>query len=157
MKDQPIYDLLKRDHEKVTELLHRAKEARGDEARERLAEITREVTAHARAEEAVFYGHLLHNERTRAKILEGLEEHRLVDALLAELATMQPRDERWPARLDLLADNLGHHIDEEEGELFPLARQILSDREAVEFGRRFAAERERHIRDQTGLDEHAAE
>ena len=152
MQDLPIYDLLKRDHESVTELLRRVKAARGDEARDLLAELAREVTAHARAEEAVFYGHLLHNERTRARILESLQDHEQIDARLGELALMQPHDERWSARLDVLSEDLGQHIDEEENQLFPLARQILSDREAVEFGRRFAAERERHIRDQSGLD-----
>mgnify|MGYP002777951939 CR=1 FL=1 len=151
MQDRPIYDLLKRDHETVSELLHKAREAKGDEARELLVEITRELNAHARAEEAVLYAHLLHNERTRAKILEALEEHKQVDVLLADLARLPPRDERFVAKLDVVADNVGHHVDEEEGELFPLARQILGEKESVEFGRRFLAERERIMRDMSGL------
>lgn len=155
--ERPIFDLLKRDHDEVSELLHELESAGSRKAQELLGEITRKITAHSRAEESVFYGHLLHNERTRAKILEALEEHKLVDTLLLELDRLQTKDEKFKAKVGVLRDNVGHHVDEEEGELFPLARQIISEEEAVELGQQFLAERERHLRDLSRLDESAAE
>lgn len=156
-KNTPIYDLLKRDHDEVSELLHELAEAGSRKAGELLVEITRKLTAHARAEESVFYGHLLHNERTRSRILEALEEHKQVDTLLLELDRLKPRDEKFKAKAVVLRENVGHHVDEEEGELFPLARQIISEEEAIELGQQFLAERERHLRDLSRLDESAAE
>ena len=156
-KKTPIYDLLKKDHDEVSELLHELEEAGPRKAADLLIEISRKLTAHSRAEESVFYGHLLHNERTRSRILEALEEHKQVDTLLLELDRLQPRDEKFKAKAGVLRENVGHHVDEEEGELFPLARQIISEEEAIELGQQFAAERDRHLRDLSKLDESAAE
>lgn len=156
-KNTPIFDLLKKDHDEVSELLHELEEAGPRKAADLLIEISRKLTAHSRAEESVFYGRLLHSERTRSRILEGLEEHKQVDTLLLELDRLQPRDEKFKAKAGVLRENVGHHVDEEEGELFPLARQIISEEEAIELGQQFAAERERHLRDLSKLDESAAE
>ena len=141
-KSTPIFDLLKKDHDEVSELLHELEEAGVRKAADLLIEISRKLTAHSRAEESVFYGHLLHNERTRSRILEALEEHKQVDTLLLELDRLQPRDEKFKAKAGVLRENVGHHVDEEEGELFELCQPLFSQREVQDLQRAFLAAKE---------------
>ncbi|PCC67175.1 Hemerythrin HHE cation binding domain-containing protein [Nannocystis exedens] len=132
-KSKPqIYDILKREHEEVDELLHQLKEAKGNGAQKLFAEVRLKLVPHSRGEETAVYPRLLAAKNASEKTRVSLEEHRQVDVLLEELAGMSPRDDEWTAKVHVLADMVGHHVDEEEGELFPLARAALSDREAAQ-------------------------
>ena len=58
---------------------------------------------------------------------EGYEEHHVVDGLMGELKAMQPGSEQYEAKLKVLMENVEHHIEEEEGEMFPSAQRTLGD------------------------------
>jgi hemerythrin-like domain-containing protein len=75
-------------------------------------------------------------------ILEGIQEHELVSQLLEELDSMNKGTEDWKAKLIVLRENVEHHVEEEENELFEQARQILSDDQAREVGRKFAEQKQ---------------
>lgn len=156
MKTQPIYEILKREHEEVAEILRRLARARGAEASELLTELKLKLVPHSRSEEAVFYSRLLEERATERKARESLEEHRQVDVLLDELEELPVRDESWSAKAHVLAEMIGRHVDEEEGELFPLARQILDAREAVRIAEQFEGERERVREELTRAEEELA-
>lgn len=143
MKKLPIYDILKREHEEVTELFAQLHEAKGAKATDLLIQIKLKLVPHSRAEEAVFYSRLLKEKLTGEKVREALEEHKQVDVLLTELEALPTRDANWSAKAHVLADMVGHHVDEEEGEMFPLVRQILSEKEALRVGEEFEEERDR--------------
>jgi len=151
-----IYDILQREHEEVGELFHQLEEAKGLVALQLFAKLKLKLVPHARAEEAIVYPRLQKADETAEQVLESLEEHKQVDALIAELDASSPRDERWAAKMKVLADMVGHHVDEEEGELFPRARQILSDREAVELGEAFVHERDAFVEDMRRVDQRGA-
>nr|WP_276599764.1 hemerythrin domain-containing protein [Nannocystis sp. SCPEA4] len=151
-----IYDVLKREHEEVGELFHRLEEAKGLIAHQLFVRLKLKLVPHARAEEAIVYPRLLKADATVEQVLESLEEHKQVDNLIAELDALSPRDERWAPKMKVLADMVGHHVDEEEGELFPRARQILSDREAVELADAYARERDAFIDDMQRADHRGA-
>ena len=55
-------------------------------------------------------------------MLEGYEEHHVVDLLMGELERLR-RDETWGAKAKVMKENIEHHIEEEEGEMFKAARQ----------------------------------
>ena len=75
--------------------------------------------------------------------LEAFEEHRVVKRLLSELESMPKTDERWGAKLKVLQENVEHHVEEEEGEMFKSARKVLSQEQIEELGARMeAAKRE---------------
>jgi len=59
-------------------------------------------------------------------VLEGYEEHAVVKQLLSELDELSKDDETWGAKLKVLQENVEHHVEEEEGEMFPSARKVLS-------------------------------
>ncbi len=75
-------------------------------------------------------------EETREIALEAYEEHRLVKQLLGELEAEPKDSEEWTAKFTVLKENIEHHVEEEEGEMFKKARQALSEEEIEELGER---------------------
>jgi len=62
-----------------------------------------------------------------------------VKELLKELASTPKDTEEWTAKLTVLKENVEHHVEEEEGEMFKKARKVLTDEEAEELGSRMEA------------------
>ena len=58
-------------------------------------------------------------------VLEGYQEHHVVDLLMGELDTTPFDDETWSAKAKVMKENIEHHIEEEEGEWFPKVREGL--------------------------------
>jgi hemerythrin-like domain-containing protein len=65
-----------------------------------------------------------------------------VDQIMSELEATPVDDETWGAKLTVMKENLEHHIEEEEGEMFKKARQVMSEDELSELGDRMSARRE---------------
>jgi hemerythrin-like domain-containing protein len=57
-----------------------------------------------------------------------VEEHHVVTTLMDELKSLDPKDERYDAKFTVLMENVEHHIEEEEGEMFPEAEEVLGER-----------------------------
>ncbi len=133
------FTLLKADHEKVAGILEKIDETteRATKGREDLfAQLKNELDVHARIEEEILYPALEEHEETRAISLEAYEEHALVKQLLEELAAAPKDDEQWTAKFTVLKENVEHHVEEEEGEMFQKARKVLSEDEIEELGDR---------------------
>jgi len=132
-------DLLKQDHEKVKKLMEEIDSTteRGVKTREELfTKFKQEMTVHERIEEEIFYPRLTEQAKTKDIALEGYEEHHVVDMVMAELADVPYDDERWAAKFTVMKENVEHHIEEEEGEMFKLARRALESDELEELGER---------------------
>ena len=67
----------------------------------------------------------------------------MIKVLLKELAGMPVETEEWAAKLKVLKENVEHHVEEEEGEMFKSAREVLGRERLTELGERMAAEKER--------------
>jgi iron-sulfur cluster repair protein YtfE (RIC family) len=133
------FALLKADHEKVAGILETIEDTseRAVKGRDELfARLKTELDLHAMIEEEIFYPALEGTEEAREITLEAYEEHRVVKQLLAELEA-EPKDtEEWTAKFMVLKENIEHHVEEEEGELFKKARQALSEEEIETLGDR---------------------
>ena len=133
------FALLKADHEKVAGILETidGTTERALKGREELfTKLKEELDIHARIEEEIFYPALEDESETREITLEAYEEHRLVKQLLSELEA-EPKDtEEWTAKFTVLKENIEHHVEEEEGEMFKKARTVLSKEEAELLGER---------------------
>lgn len=131
------FALLKADHEKVAGILETIEGTteRALKGRDELfAQLKAELDLHAMIEEEILYPALEEVEETRDITLEAYEEHRLVKQLLAELEA-EPKDtEEWTAKFTVLKENIEHHVEEEEGEMFKKARQGLSEEEIESLG-----------------------
>lgn len=128
-----IYDALKKDHEVMKQLLkqmHDSSDGAVNRRRDLLEKLHDLLIPHARAEEKVLYDTLKEIEGTEDIALEGYEEHSTVESVLRELNNVDPSDPRWMAKLEVLKENLEHHVEEEENEMFERARQVLAPEEA---------------------------
>ena len=133
--------LLKEDHEKVKRLLAELETTteRGIKTRSELfATIKGELTVHEMIEEEIFYPELRAHPKAKDIVLEGYQEHHVVDLLTSELEALDVTDETWGAKAKVMQENVEHHIDEEEGEMFPKARQVFDRAELADLGERMA-------------------
>ena len=133
------FTLLKNDHQKVAGLLEKLEDTteRALKTREDLfTQLKNELDIHANIEETIFYPVLEKAEESRDITLEAFEEHRIVKQLLAELEESSKDDEVWTAKFTVLKENIEHHVEEEEGEMFKKARKVLSEEEIETLGTR---------------------
>ena len=129
-------DLIKQDHKRLRKLLEETLGAEGSEREQRMDFLRTELVAHERMEEEVLYPRLREEKKARATVLEGYEEHHVADVLLDELLDVPPETDLWKAKVKVLKENVEHHMDEEEDELFKGARAVLDREELNRLGER---------------------
>ena len=137
------FELLKADHKKVAGLFDRLEAARGKAKLDVFRQIKSELDLHTHIEEKIFYPALEKPEETHDLTLEAYEEHKVVKTLLAELAGAKAANDEWQAKAQVLRENVEHHVEEEENELFDKADDALSDEEIEALGNRMEAEKAR--------------
>jgi hemerythrin superfamily protein len=130
--------LLKSDHAEV-EKLFRAYEKLGDRAykskQKMVNSIIKLLSVHAAIEEQVFYpAARAEVEGTGSDVLEAIEEHHIVKWVLSELENLSPDDERYDAKVTVMIENVRHHVEEEERELFPQTRKALGRKRLEQIG-----------------------
>jgi hemerythrin-like domain-containing protein len=131
-------ELLKQDHDVLKDYLEMAEDDGHHDKRDLMSRIARHFREHEEIEEQVFYPALKDHPKARDIVLEGYQEHHVVDVLLNELEALPVNDERWPAKLKVLKENVEHHIEEEEGDMFKKARSIFDKDELEMLGKRMA-------------------
>jgi hemerythrin-like domain-containing protein len=132
-------ELLEADHRRLEDLLQQGEETTERAVKTRtqlLNTITRELSAHELIEEKILYPALKAHPEARDIVLEGYQEHHVADLLVKELHALSKSDERWGAKFKVLAENIEHHIEEEEGKMFKTARAVFSRDELEGLGER---------------------
>ncbi|MEX2048772.1 MAG: hemerythrin domain-containing protein [Gemmatimonadota bacterium] len=130
---------LEEDHRKMKKLLSELESTteRGVKTREELfATVKDELTVHETIEEEIFYPALKEHPKTKEITLEAYEEHHVVDMVMAEIEGVPYDDERWGAKFKVMKENIEHHIEEEENEMFKQARQAFDEDELEALGER---------------------
>ncbi|HVF30502.1 MAG TPA: hemerythrin domain-containing protein [Pyrinomonadaceae bacterium] len=122
-------DLLKTDHRKVEELFAKVKANEDGNNGATFKKIKQELDIHAHIEEQIFYPHLLDKGDKELKeiVREGLEEHAQVKGLLAELAELSGTSPAFKAKITVLMENVEHHVEEEEGEMFSMVEDQIPE------------------------------
>jgi hemerythrin-like domain-containing protein len=124
--------ILKNDHKKVKELFEQFEQTDSLSKKKKIAEeaIT-ELKIHAEIEEKIFYP-VVRRELSEDDLMnEADEEHHVAKLLIAELEQMDGSEDHWEAKFTVLAENIRHHIKEEEGEMLPKARKENIDLDAL--------------------------
>jgi hemerythrin superfamily protein len=141
--------LLKDDHQKVKKLLGELAEttSRAEKTRtELLTQIGRELRAHTKIEEEIFYPAFKEaGEKSEDDKLyfEALEEHRAAGELvLPDLENTNVTSDQFGGRAKVLKELVEHHADEEEKEMFPRAKKLLDGAALVELGQRMQARKQ---------------
>ena len=136
------FQLLKADHQKVAQLFDQLESASGRAQLQVFEQIRTELELHTLIEETYFYPALEKPKQTHDLTLEAYEEHDVVKNLLQELSGSRNPNDQWEAQAKVLRENVEHHVEEEENELFPKAQQVLSEDEIEELGDQMAAEKQ---------------
>ena len=150
--------LLKEDHARIKRMLAEGDKTteRGEKTRQELYERLKEtLTAHESMEEQVLYPALKAHPKAKDLTLEAYEEHHVVDEIMEELEQTPVTDETWGAKFTVAKENLEHHIDEEEGEMFTKTRQVFDKAELEELGQRMF-ERKAQLSREMGMPAPAA-
>ena len=150
--------LLKEDHKKVRALLAELESTtpRGVKKRSQLLErIAKELRVHTKIEEEIFYpafkaaGEKSDDDKM---YFEALEEHRAAgDLVLPDLEKTDPGSDRFSGRAKVLKELIEHHAGEEEKEMFPRARKLLSAAELNALGAEMLARKSELMSEPEGL------
>jgi hypothetical protein len=132
-------ELLKKQHREVKALFKKVESTEDARVRRRLmSEIGDKLKVHTEIEEEIFYPAVkdLETKKAEEMVLEAVEEHHVVDLVLAELPKVDPAADTFEAKMTVLKELVEHHVEEEEEEMFPMAEK------------RFGKERSRELAEQ---------
>lgn len=137
-------ELLTNDHEEVKSMFEKydALSDRSVVSKRRLAlEICLALTKHATAEEEIFYPAVREaGGETDDMVDEAVVEHASAKELIAQIIAMEPTEDLYDAKIKVLSEQIEHHVEEEEGEMFPKARKAKLD--LITLGAAIAARKE---------------
>jgi hemerythrin superfamily protein len=127
-------DLLEQQHREVKALFAKYGKAASVDAKRRLFEqIADDLAVHAAIEEKHFYP-ATRSARTEDVLQEAVEEHLQAKRLIADLLELEVEDAQFDAKMRVLEEEIEHHVEEEEDELFPQVRNLLADDELDDLG-----------------------
>jgi hemerythrin-like domain-containing protein len=130
--------LLKSQHREVEALFSKVLKAEKSRDRTELAnEIAEKLKVHTTIEEEIFYPayrESSHTKKGEELTLEAYEEHHVVKLVLAELPDVDPEQENFEAKMTVLKELIGHHVEEEEQEMFPDAEKKLGKERLEDLG-----------------------
>jgi hemerythrin-like domain-containing protein len=133
-------ELLKQDHKEAMGMIEQMENPSqgtpsGRANMDMFNQLKQALTLHTQEEEQVFYPALREHNETRQMIEEAYEEHKNVDRMLAQMSGMDPNNSDFMDMLGELKENIQHHVEEEETEMFPKAEKILGQSRLQEMGR----------------------
>lgn len=143
-------ELLKKDHQKVSDLFAQTEVAGSEKNHRQLFEkIRTELETHTHIEETVFYPALKKHEDLKDMVAEAYEEHKQVKTLLREIEALSGDSTKFDAKLRELQQNVEHHVEEEESEMFPEVEQHFDASALEELGRLFETAKKEHSKQQS--------
>lgn len=126
--------LLKSQHDELDSLFTKYEKAKGDNAKQGTFNVIADnFAAHSTIEEKLFYPAIYVGE-IKDDLQEAVEEHLACKRLIADLLAMKPSDPKFDAKVKVLQEQIEHHVEEEEDELFPNVRKLMPKRELEALG-----------------------
>lgn len=133
-------DLLESQHHEVANLFEKIERARTAQTKEQyFIKLADSLAIHATIEEHHFYP-AVREKRTEDILLESLEEHLAIKRVLSDLLDVDVEDETFDAKLKVLKEEVEHHVEEEEQDLFPKVKKALDEGELESIGQAMSAE-----------------
>ncbi len=138
-------ELLTKDHRTVDKLFQQVKATDESEHLPLFQQIKLELDIHAHIEETIFYPFLMEegDEELQSIVKEGIEEHRQAKMFLRELSGLAEGSEKFEPKLKVLMEDIEHHVQEEEGEMFKLVEDQVDQAELERLGKELDAEKQK--------------
>ena len=131
-------EMLEGQHREVEDLFEKLEKAdRGERKQKLFTQIADKLAVHASIEEAAFYP-AVKAKRTEDILLESLEEHLGIKRVLSDLIDLDSDDETFDAKAKVLQEQVEHHVEEEEGDLFPKVKKIFDEETLVAIAQQMA-------------------
>jgi hemerythrin superfamily protein len=129
-------ELLKEDHKRVDKLFQQVKANEDGDNTDVFKQIKAELDVHTHIEETIFYPFLKENgdEELQKITLEGIEEHRQAKMFLRELDSLVSDSEKFAPKLKVLMEDIEHHVQEEEGQMFKMVESQFDEATLSELG-----------------------
>lgn len=135
-------ELLKEDHNKVARLFQKVKaDQEGEHHKELFEQIKAELEVHTHIEETIFYPKVKEEKELEDIVLEGIEEHHQAKMFLRELSSLKEDSEKFEPKLKVLMEDITHHVQEEEGEMFPKIEELFDESVLTKLGAEMEAEK----------------
>jgi iron-sulfur cluster repair protein YtfE (RIC family) len=136
-------ELLKADHDKVDKLFQKVDATEESEHTRLFEQIRSELEMHTYIEETLFYPKLKEegDEELKKITLEGIEEHHQAKIFLRELSSLVADSEKFEPKLKVLMEDIKHHVQEEEGQMFPMVEEQFDESVLEELGTQLEAEK----------------
>lgn len=134
--------LLQSDHDQLKAIMAQLEKTTRRAVKKRanlFNKLEHDLRIHEQIEEAVLYPALMNAPKAKDLALEAFEEHDFVDTIVAEIDETPVESDAWHAKFVVMKENVEHHIQEEEGQLFPKARQAFDQSELDDLGARMQA------------------
>jgi len=133
-------DLLKSQHREVSKLFSKIEKTEdASDKSELFNEIADKLAVHAAIEEHHFYP-AVKAKRTEDILLESLEEHLGIKRVIADLMEVDAEDETFDAKVKVLKEQVEHHVEEEESDLFPKVKRLFDKDQLEAMGQEMSAE-----------------
>lgn len=133
--DMDAIELLTQDHQTVKDLFEQYEglSDRSLASKRKLAlKICEELSKHAMVEEEIFYPAVRDASRSNEDLVdEAIVEHASAKELIAQIVAMEAGEDLYDAKVKVLSEQIDHHVLEEEGEIFPRARDAELDLQAM--------------------------
>lgn len=129
-----IFARLASEHGEISAMLGRVAGSGedSDARRELYPKIRRELLSHARAEEKEVYSVFRDVPDLSGKMNQSVQEHNQIENAIAELDRLPMSDERWTEVCRELVKTVQEHVREEEGDIFPVAKEAFGEGRAEE-------------------------
>ncbi len=149
--------LLINEHKELRRHIHDFRMAGEDDTqakKQAFEKLVEELSHHTEVEEHIFYPEVKKAvPDTADTVNEGVEEHHVADVLVEEIKGLRASNDAWEAKVAVLCENVEHHMEEEESELFPTVRQALPNQRLQEMGAEMEQFIERYELAQSTVDE----
>ena len=142
MAQQQLFEMLKRDHRQVEQLMDQLVEGEEDQRQELFEKLNESLTQHMQLEEKFFYPRIKNVPQLKDQVQDALEEHRETKEYLQKLIKLKIDSEQWLDTLEEMQEGVLHHVEDEEDQIFPQCRDVLDQSQIKEIATQVAEAKE---------------
>ena len=138
--NEEITNLIMRDHEEIKKFILILKNSKMEISKKKpaFAEFEQVLSRHAKAEQESLYDYMKDEDELRVEGLEGDTEHALADQLIEEIELASNDDDKWMAKVKVLAELVDHHVKEEEKNLLKKVRKEIDLNTRIKIGKEYS-------------------
>jgi hemerythrin-like domain-containing protein len=141
-----IFEQLEEEHYQLRDLMRRVAKTSNDNPKKRMElfeQLKEDYLAHSKGEDETFYSELEDHEQIYELIEDSREDHAIAEDLIRKLSRLDYTDQQWMVLFKSLRESIDDHIEREEDEVFPQARDIMDDESADSMGDQFTESEKR--------------